>query len=496
MQRRTRHIASSAALAALLALPAPAQELRSFYPDEDVPHEGTWLQWPHRYTYGLPYQQQLDPTWTAMTAALVQSENVHIIAYDGAEVTRIQSLLTGAGVSLDRVDFLIRATDDTWVRDNGPIFVYGPGGDLRIVDWGFNGWGLDAPFALDDTVPTFVAGALGVPAIDASEVVLEGGAIEVDGSGTLLATRSSILDPKRNPGLSQADVEEAMTRHLGVVNFVWLDGTFGGWWDITDTHIDGVARFSGQTIVTMDPPDLVYYGLTPGDVGTLYGATNAVGEPFSYLPLPLTAGNVVTTYGLNLGSKGSYVNYYAGNSVVLMPTYADPNDSVALALLQQQYPDRTVVGIDCRNLYRYGGMVHCVTQQQPVVPGGVGTVVGQGCPSPPLEVETYVPPTVGKTLVLGIHGLPAGTSAALLLGGTAVDVPLDAFGLTGCSLYTTAAVTAAAPFAGVDGYALVPLADDAGLVGASFRVQIGAVAPGATPAGLVTSNGLTLTVAP
>jgi agmatine deiminase len=356
------------AMLALVAAPlmggAAAQV--SHYPGEDEPHEGTWLQWPHRFTYGLQYRQRIEPAWVAMTSALVSSENVHIIAYNASEVTRIQGLLSQAGVPLTKVDFLIRQTDDCWVRDNGPIFVHDAAGELKATDWGFNGWGQDAPFTLDDPVPTFVAGQLGLPVVDLNTIVLEGGAIEVDGQGTLMATRSSILEPLRNPGLTQADVEAALTQHLGVTNFVWLDGTPGGFEDITDTHIDGVARFSGQTIVTMGRSDLVYYGLTNGDVNTLYAAQNAAGDPFSFLILPLTQNDVVTTYGFNLQFKGSYVNYYAGNTVVLVPTYNDPNDSVAINLLQGIYPNRAVVGIDMRNLYRNGGMVHCVTQQQPL----------------------------------------------------------------------------------------------------------------------------------
>ena len=349
-----------------LLMGAVAAQGVSHYPGEDEPHEGTWLQWPHRFTYGQLYQQRLDPTWVAMTQALVPGENVHIIAYNQAEVARIQGLLNQAGVPLGKVDFVIQPTDDCWVRDNGPIFVRGADGQLKATDWGFNGWGLDAPYTLDDPIPTQVAGSLGMPAVDLSSVVLEGGAIEVDGYGTLLATRSSILEPARNPGLSQAYVESVMTQHLGVTNFIWLDGMFGGWEDITDTHIDGLARFSGQTIVTMERDDLIYYGLSNADVDTLYAARNVDGVPFSFVMLPLTQNDVVTTYGLNLQFKGSYVNYYAGNTAVLVPTYADPNDTVALGILQQVYPNRTVVGIDVRNLYRNGGMVHCVTQQQPV----------------------------------------------------------------------------------------------------------------------------------
>lgn len=339
---------------------------QSYMPEETALHEGTWLQWPHQYTYGATYRNRLDATWVAMTKALVQSENVHIIAYNATEKTRIQNLLLNAGVPLASVSFLISPTDDVWVRDNGSIFVRNQSGQLQISDWGFNGWGLDTPYSKDNAVPSAIAKQLAMPRIDLNKVVLEGGAIEVDGKGTLLATKSSVLQNKRNPTLTQAQVEQSLATYLGISKFIWLDGAPGGKEDITDTHIDGFARFGDErTLVTMSATDLGYWGISSKDINTLYAASNASGTRYNLVKLPLTAKNVVTTYGKNLGYKGSYVNYYVGNNVVLMPAYQDANDSVAKNILQTLYPTRTVVGIDVRNLFANGGMVHCVTQQQP-----------------------------------------------------------------------------------------------------------------------------------
>ncbi len=170
-----------------------------------------------------------------MPRALVPGERVHVIAYDAAERTRITGLLLGAGVPLANVDFLLRQNDDCWVRDNGPIFVYSLGGRLKVTDWGFNGWGFDTPFAKDNTVPLAVANSLGVPRVDLNTLVLEGGAIEVDGNGVLMATRSSILEPDRNPGLTQAQLQSILSANLGVTKFIWLNGAPGGQFDITDT---------------------------------------------------------------------------------------------------------------------------------------------------------------------------------------------------------------------------------------------------------------------
>ena len=156
-------------------------------------HEGTWLTWPHHYTYGTTYRNSLDATWVAMTKALVAGERVHIIAYDATEQTRITNLLNASAVPLANVNFLLRQSDDVWVRDNGPIFVFDGSGQLKLTDWGFNGWGGDTVFTKDNTVPVAVSAALSLPRVDLSATVLEGGAIEHDGHGVMIATRSSIL---------------------------------------------------------------------------------------------------------------------------------------------------------------------------------------------------------------------------------------------------------------------------------------------------------------
>lgn len=358
---------TSLLLAAACTLPGTVRAQSGYMPDETSPHEGTWLQWPHDYTYGRAYRDRIEPTWVAMTRALVTSENVHIVVYDNAEKARVRNALQAAGVSLARADFLVRPTDDVWVRDNGPLFVYDRDDKLTVTDWGFNGWGYDAPYRKDDRVPGAVARTYGLPSVDLNDVVLEGGAIEVDGRGVLLATRSSTREPNRNAALSQSEFEQVLRDQLGVAKFIWLEGAPGGKEDITDMHVDGFARFGTRdTIVTMSPADLREWGLSDTDIATLYRATDIDEAPYRFVQLPLTLRDVVTGYGYKLGYKGSYVNYYVGNTVVLVPEYKDPNDAVARSILQRLYPDRTVVGIDVRNLYRNGGMVHCVTQQQPV----------------------------------------------------------------------------------------------------------------------------------
>ena len=344
-----------------------AQTIQYTMPGEGMQHEGTWLQWPHNFTYPPWHQDDNEPAFIEMVAALETGENVHIIVYDVNEQTHVQQALTTASIPLTNIDFYIHQNDDYWVRDNGPIFVYDANNDLTILDFGFNGWGGDAPFVLDDLIPTLLASDLSLPIIDLSAFVFEGGSIEIDGNGSVLLTRSSITAADRNPNLTESQIEDYMTTYLGLTNFIWLDGQFGGNLDITDMHIDGFAKFAdANTIITMSNTDLTYWGLSNQDITTLNAAADVNGTPYSFINLPLTQNDVTTSWGGNVQFKGSYVNYYVANYAVLVPIYNDPNDVLALSIIQTAYPSKTVIGIDCSNMFYEGGMVHCVTQQQPI----------------------------------------------------------------------------------------------------------------------------------
>jgi agmatine deiminase len=179
-----------------------------------------------------------------------------------------------------------------------------------------------------------------------------------------MACKSSILNNNRNSGMTQAQAENVFKENLGVTNFIWLEGQAG--LDLTDQHIDGFAAFGNSTtIVTMNNDDLLAFDVLQSDIDLLYAATDKDGTPYTFLEVPLTQNTVKKTNGTDLNIRGSYINYYIANDAVLVPNYNDPNDSVANGIIQALYPNRTVIGIDVRNLYQNGGMVHCVTQQQP-----------------------------------------------------------------------------------------------------------------------------------
>jgi len=245
------------------------------------------------------------------------------------------------------------------VRDNGPIFAYdNESNELVLQNWKFNGWGKKADWWWhDNKIPKKVAKSLSLPRVDVN-MVNEGGSVELDGRGTLMAKRSSILNKNRNPGMNQKKAENYFSKYLGVENFIWLEGTITKS-DITDDHIDGTARFAhGNTIVTHARSDFI----DPKEYDILVAARDAQGKKYNIVTLPLTKNNNVG----KTGDHGIYINYYIGNKVILMPIYEDENDDVAKKILADLYPNREIKGILAVELYKDGGMTHCVTQQQPV----------------------------------------------------------------------------------------------------------------------------------
>lgn len=333
-----------------------------YFPAEETPHEGTWLTWPHAYTYGEDYLEEVEYIWLEMAYALHTGEKVHIIAYDETEQVRIETLLTAEGLDMNQVDFVIAKSDDVWCRDTGPIFVFDEQDKLLIADFAFDGWGGKTAYHNDDKIPQAVAAQKGIPIVSIPDFVLEGGSVELDGSGTAMLCKSSVVSKNRNPGMSVSQAENYLSQYFGATNFIWLEGVVGQ--DITDAHIDGTARFvDNKTILTMSETDFfeLYEDVIESDYDALHSAKNASGESYKIIELPMTSDNVA-----GLDYKGSYLNFYVGNEVVLVPIYGDQNDTAATKILAEIYADRKIVPIDVTTLYQYGGMLHCITQQQPM----------------------------------------------------------------------------------------------------------------------------------
>jgi agmatine deiminase len=270
-------------------------------------------------------------------------------------------------VPVARVFFHHIPTNDAWCRDHGPIFIQRDrdgGREQAIVDWGFNAWGGKyPPFDLDDIVPTRIGAELGLR-VFAPGIVMEGGSLDVNGRGTLLTTESCLLNPNRNPGLDRREIERYLVDYLGVRRILWLgDGIEG---DDTDGHVDDLTRFTDpRTVVTVvedDPADSNYAPLRD-NLERLRSMRDQDGEPFRIVTLPMP--RPLEHEGQRL--PASYANFYVANGVVLLPTYDPARDETARLTLQELFPTRRVVGIDCTDLVWGLGAIHCVTQQWPAV---------------------------------------------------------------------------------------------------------------------------------
>lgn len=330
-------------------------------PAEWEPHAATWLSWPRREGISFPGAfDRVLPTLRRMVEALLESEPVCINVCNGAH--EAEALVVLAGLPLDRLTFYPIPTNEPWCRDHGSTFLTREEDPrLAIVDWDYNAWGGKyPPCDLDEVVPTRIGEILNVP-VFYPRMILEGGSIEVNGTGALLTSESCLLNPNRNPTLGRAEIEERLRDYLGVTEILWLgDGIEG---DDTDGHVDDLARFvSERTVVTVVEENRADTNFEPLQENLArLRAMKVKGRPLEVVTLPMPAKIVREEQRL----PASYANFYIANESVLLPTFADPNDAVAETTLQKLFPTRKIVPIDCTELIWGLGAFHCLTQQQP-----------------------------------------------------------------------------------------------------------------------------------
>ena len=332
-------------------------------PAEWEPHAATWLSWPRREGISFPDSfNRVMPTLRAMVEALIESEQVCINICNGAHEAEAREILRG--LPMEQISFHLVPTNEPWCRDHGPIFLtrdLDP--RLVAVDWDYNAWGNKyPPFDLDEVAPTRVAEILDVPVFYPG-MILEGGAIDVNGAGTLLTTESCLLNKNRNPNLSRDEIEQRLRDYLGVRDILWLGDGIAG--DDTDGHIDDLARFvSERTIITVVEENRDDENYEPLQKNLARLEAMKIGDRrLDVITLPMP--KEIMREGLRL--PVTYANFYIGNSCVLVPTFADPADEAALSILRECFPDRRVIGIDCRELIWGLGAFHCLTQQQPAI---------------------------------------------------------------------------------------------------------------------------------
>lgn len=339
-------------------------ELGFRMPAEWEPHEAVWFSWPHPGGISFPgAYDRIPAAMAALIRAAAEFEPVRINVMDADEEAEVRRHVGRC----DAVEYFHVPTNEPWCRDHGPVFlVNDKTGEVAVADFDFNAWGGKYEGTDHDRkVPSRLAERLGMRCFT-NPMVLEGGSIEVNGTGSLLTTRSCLLNPNRNPDLSQTQIEENLRGWLGVRNILWLgDGIEG---DDTDGHIDDLTRFAAQsrvvTVVEDDPED-PNHAILRENVSALQGLHDEGGRPLEVVTLPMPARRLEYE-GQRL--PASYANFLVVNGGVLMPAFDDPCDVEAAGVLATLFPGRKIVPVDCRDLIIGLGSVHCLSQQQPAPP--------------------------------------------------------------------------------------------------------------------------------
>ncbi len=334
------------------------------FPAEWEPHEATWLAWPHNVSDWPGRFGPIPWIYGEIVRKVAAGETVNLLVNDAGAESRARRVLEKVGADLQKVRFHRFPTNRIWTRDYGPVFVRANKG-LSIARFRFNAWAKYPDWKRDDKIPERAATALKVPLASTGNVVLEGGSIDVNGAGTILTTEECLLDPKiqvRNPGFARADYERVFGETLGIRNTLWLGKGIAG--DDTHGHVDDLARFVNRTTIVLchekNGAD-ANHRLLAENHERLQAARLEDGARPEVVPLPMPA--PVVFHGQRL--PASYANFYICNAAVLVPTFNDPNDRLALGLLGELFRDRPVVGIHAVDLVWGLGTLHCLSQQQP-----------------------------------------------------------------------------------------------------------------------------------
>jgi agmatine deiminase len=337
-------------------------------PAEWETHAATWLAWPHNKADWPGKFGPIPWVYTEIIRALTRHEGVNLIVPDARASDRVFNALAQANVNLGNVELWELPTDRSWVRDSGPIFVVNDSGERTLLDWHFNAWAKYPNWTRDDRIPKFIAEKLDLPLVQPRcrgwRIVLEGGSIDVNGSGLMLTTEECLLSTTqhRNPPMDRDDYERVFEHYLGVRKVIWLNRGIVG--DDTHGHVDDLARFVNPTtvvtVVETNRDDQNYEPLQE-NLERLREATDIEGRKLDVVTLPMP--RPIAFDGVRL--PASYANFYIANGVVIVPTFNDPADRTALGTLAGLFPDREVVGIHCGDLVWGLGTLHCMTQQEP-----------------------------------------------------------------------------------------------------------------------------------
>jgi agmatine deiminase len=337
-------------------------------PAEWEEHEATWLAWPHEKTDWPGKFSPIAWIYGEIVRHLSAVEKVRILVQDAELREKARKVLEKCRVDFAAIEFYEIPTDRSWTRDFCPMFVKNGAGQRAVLNWRFNGWAKYENSQRDDAVTPQLAAHLGLPLwtpqVNGRPIVLEGGSIDVNGAGSLLTTEECLLShvQARNPQLSRADMEQIFRDYLGITNTLWLRNGIAG--DDTHGHVDDLARFTGRDTVVIasdqDPSEVNYAPLAE-NLALLRTMSNQDGHALRVVTLPMP--EPVFFAGQRL--PASYANFYIANRLVLVPTFNDPNDRIALNTLADLFPGRKIIGIAATDLVLGLGTLHCMTQQQP-----------------------------------------------------------------------------------------------------------------------------------
>lgn len=332
-------------------------------PAEWERHRATWLTWPRKESISFPgIYGEIEETWIKLVRTISRDEQVRINVFDQKQYEEVERLIKERGGEINQKIFLYEnPAYEPWCRDHGPIFIKNEK-EIAIVDFGYNAWGGKyPPYELDDRVPQQIGRYLGMRVFSPG-IIVEGGAIDSNGQGILLASLKSIANPNRNPGISLKTIEEIFHKFLGTEKVIWLKAEVAG--DDTDGHVDQYSRFlNTKTIAAAferNRSDSNYNSLCE-NLKQLSKAKDNQGKGFEIVEIPMPA--PLVREGLRL--PASYLNFYFTNRSLLVPVFNDPMDEKALEILQSFSPQRKVCPVPACDLVWGLGAVHCITQQEP-----------------------------------------------------------------------------------------------------------------------------------
>jgi len=335
-----------------------------YFPAEWHPHVATWITFPHNdHSWQEEKLVQMYPEYFALIKAISQGEQVRINVNSTEIKSFVESQLPVYGIDSAKIEFNVQPTNDAWCRDHGPAFLVKEGAsDRLIIDWEYNAWGGKyPPFSDDNALPLTISNRLSLPAVSPG-IIMEGGSVDFNGAGTVLTSRSCLLNPNRNPHLSQSQIEQYLKNFYGVSHVLWVSDGIEG--DDTDGHIDDTVRFVNEnTVIAMVEPNStdVNHTILAANLAELKQMTLLDGSPLQIVEIPMPDAVVINCFR----APGSYANFYICNAGVLVPTFDCPQDSVALEILRELFTDRPVIGLSAREIIWGQGSFHCLTQQEP-----------------------------------------------------------------------------------------------------------------------------------